>query len=351
MSQKDDLYDLVRSLSPSEKRYFKLHADKHSSSEYKRHYEKLFDALNNWPEQDYDEKEFKKRNRGKSFLKNLSAEKGYLYDLILKILRNYNSQNDPEIRLQEMIININLLINKGLKSQAYKLIEKAQKLADDTESFNEMQILNDCLMKLYRLAPGDAKYKANEIISRGEEVMGKWALNQRALHLRIQMVHIDTENLWKRDNKNVSAIVAEADTLMTAKGLSRRAALSLLNVKQFYLIHEHKYTEALSMTQHWLDKIEGGNKNYQYSTEQYLVTLSNYLMCALRSDRVDLLPQAIDKIKELKTLSEKEEADCFRMSAQYELVYMLNSKDRERSSKMILNCMSSNQSGHLLINS
>lgn len=78
MSQHDDLFELIRSLTPSEKRYFKLHADRYSNGGYKKQYEKLFDALNSWPDEPYDEKEFKRRNKGKAFLKNLPSDKNYL---------------------------------------------------------------------------------------------------------------------------------------------------------------------------------------------------------------------------------------------------------------------------------
>jgi hypothetical protein len=54
----DNLFQLIKSLSPGEKRYFKLYAARQSESK-KTNYEKLFDEFNELPDdQEYDEDVF-----------------------------------------------------------------------------------------------------------------------------------------------------------------------------------------------------------------------------------------------------------------------------------------------------
>ncbi len=45
MQQADELFLLIRSLTASEKRYFKLQANKYESDSYKSQYEKLFEEI------------------------------------------------------------------------------------------------------------------------------------------------------------------------------------------------------------------------------------------------------------------------------------------------------------------
>ena len=84
MSKKSssDLFDLIKSLKQSEKRYFKIFSERHVIGE-KNNYVMLFDAIDNMAE--YDELALIKSN---PFLKEslLSDQKYHLYGLILKSL-------------------------------------------------------------------------------------------------------------------------------------------------------------------------------------------------------------------------------------------------------------------------
>ena len=324
-----DLFELIHSLSPSEKRYFKVHADKYVGAGYKSQYEKLFDALNNWPAGEYDEKEFKKKSKGKTFLKNLADEKAYLRDLLLKTLRNYHSENNPEAQLHEMFLNIRLLINKGLRNQAYDIIGRARKLAEETEQLSELLVINDFLLTLYRMSPKDAEGTISEIEQKEALFLEQLKATRKALHLRTRIIEIQTTSQWKQRAAEADKIMETVLAMEDNGHLTQRAELSLLNIKQYYYVNQHRYRESLDATLVWLEKIESRVDNFKYSSDQYRVTVANFLLCALRLEQFELFPAAIEKIKRLETESEKEAAECFRLSAQYELVYLLNTGNFE----------------------
>lgn len=335
MSQHDDLFDLIRALTPSEKRYFKVHAEKFGNGGYKMQYEKLFDAFNTWPGDSYDEKEFKKKHKGKSFLKNLPSDKNYLRELILKVIRNYSSDADPEAELPEMLLSIRLLISKGLKTQVNKLIEKAMRLAEEREQYTEMLAITDLLLKFYRMSPAEAPYDAWQLEQMDKDILDRITLTRQALYLRTHIIEIQTKAQWKTREKEAREIMGVAIAMTERPNLPRRAELSLLNVRQVYLIHYHRYQECLDITADWLKKIENAPRSFDYSADQYRVTLANYLLCALRNDNLDLFPDAIQKVKAIKTKSEKEAADCFRISAQYEMTYVINKGLFDNAHKMV----------------
>ena len=163
MTPSDELFQLIKSLTPSEKRYFKIHASKHVIGK-SNHYEKLFDALDVLPDdQPYDEAAFKKSLRGKSYGSHLSDEKSHLREMILRAMRVYHAERTPKGQLVEMIHEISFLHSKGFVKSCQQMIDKAMKLAEETEQYPEMLVLNDFMVNLYKGSPTSAPFTVAEI--------------------------------------------------------------------------------------------------------------------------------------------------------------------------------------------
>ena len=77
----DDLFQLIKSLKQTEKRYFKIFASIHVKGE-QNNYVKLFDAIDR--QQEYDEKALLENLHGETFVKQFAVTKNYLYKLKLK---------------------------------------------------------------------------------------------------------------------------------------------------------------------------------------------------------------------------------------------------------------------------
>jgi len=125
MKGNDDLFQLIKSMSKSEKRYFKLDAQKSSTA--KTNKVKLFDAINAM--EVYTEEKLKK----KVFVKHLSKEKIDLYDSILKSMRNYRSEKSIYAQIKERMMDSDYLYELGLHKQSRKMLMKAKKLAQEVE--------------------------------------------------------------------------------------------------------------------------------------------------------------------------------------------------------------------------
>jgi hypothetical protein len=129
MAKSETLFLLIKSLNQAEKRYIKLFSNK-SGTENKK-YMQLFKAFVKHAKSDvYDEELVEKELEGVIAKKNFSYEKNYLYQFILKSLRNFHGQNTPRIQLQELMINISLLYERGLLKETLQLISKAKKIAE-----------------------------------------------------------------------------------------------------------------------------------------------------------------------------------------------------------------------------
>ncbi|MDB5034530.1 MAG: hypothetical protein JWQ98_1771 [Chlorobi bacterium] len=139
MKKRNDLFDLIKLMTRQEKRYFKIYASTHKSGEH--NCIRLFDAID--ATEHYDEKELRRSLKGAKFTRQLGVQKGYLYDLILRSLREYRSGESVHVRINELLHGVKILYGKGLYSQGLDLAMKAGELAENYEKLPKMlEVIN-----------------------------------------------------------------------------------------------------------------------------------------------------------------------------------------------------------------
>ncbi len=111
-------------MSKSEKRYFTLDAQK--SGRRSSRYLDLFRSINAM--QDYDEEKLSRK-----YGKSLPTDKHYLYEAILKSMRDYNSSKSRNARIKEMILDASHLYNRGLYAQSEERLNQAKGLAQELD--------------------------------------------------------------------------------------------------------------------------------------------------------------------------------------------------------------------------
>lgn len=124
MRSKEDLFHLVQAMSKSEKRYFVLDAKK--SGRTSSRYLSLFDAVNK--QEEYDEEPLKQQ-----FAANLSSDKAYLYEAILRSMRDYRSQSSKAAQVKERLMDARYLYERGLYDQSTERIAEAKAMAAELE--------------------------------------------------------------------------------------------------------------------------------------------------------------------------------------------------------------------------
>lgn len=127
----EELYDLVKSLSKSEKRFFKLTIQ---SEDHSAPVSKLFDALEKAKE--FDENKLLRATRQKH--KTLSQKDiiQLTYDLILKSQRTFYAESISGYRIKDEISNLRNLFDKAQYKQCRKMLNKLKEEAYAEESFN-----------------------------------------------------------------------------------------------------------------------------------------------------------------------------------------------------------------------
>jgi hypothetical protein len=130
------LFNLVKSLSGPEKRYFKVHIGHQGQKDNK--YAMLFDAID--AQEVFDEAALKKRVYGTKSIQSrkYSELKSYLYDLILKSLQAYDEKSSVMYRLKNMLKSVQVLFRRSLFEDCLYHLAKAKKLAYKYEQFTSV---------------------------------------------------------------------------------------------------------------------------------------------------------------------------------------------------------------------
>jgi hypothetical protein len=147
---KDDLFQLIKSLDKNEKGYFKKFTARYGAKSSGNDYLKLFNLLDKAPT--YDELKLKAQFSKSSKKFNLSAQKKYLYQQIIRSLRSYSSGKNSTYSLYESILDIQNLLDKNLSEQAFSLIAESQKKASQTENLElqlQLKLVEDKLIVRY----------------------------------------------------------------------------------------------------------------------------------------------------------------------------------------------------------
>lgn len=141
------LYELIHSLTGSEKRYFKLYVNEHGKKNSK--YMQLFHALESM--ETFDEEQLKNNiYKGRAIESRKYSElKSYLYDLVLKCLQSYDEKRSVDYKLKSILKSIHSLYRRSLFEDCKVLIDKAMKPALKYEQFKVILELQDWKKQIY----------------------------------------------------------------------------------------------------------------------------------------------------------------------------------------------------------
>ena len=223
MKKNSNAFILIKSLTMSEKRYFKIFSERHTIGEQNK-YIALFDELDRAEKEvDTDLKlKLKKLGVNPDFI---SADKNYLYHLILRSLNVFHDSKTYNLEIKQSLISIEILFHKGLYHESLKLIAKAEELAKE-QKLKEIISANDSVVEQ------PVKQVAETIVSEKKKLSYK---EQKELEsLDVELPQLETKKL-------------EIETLL-ASGISDVKEIEKLS-KQFTFIS----SQIDEKTMRWLE--------------------------------------------------------------------------------------------------
>jgi hypothetical protein len=133
MNETDSLYNLIKSLTKTEKAYFKKYAKRHVIGGQNK-YALLFDAIDSFSN-GYDEQQIRNKFRNEGFVKNFPVMKKYLMETLLKSLGSLYAATNPGSEIKNEIIYIEILYKKGMFGSCAKILDKLLKQAYKRDNF------------------------------------------------------------------------------------------------------------------------------------------------------------------------------------------------------------------------
>ena len=184
--QKDFLFVLIKSLSKSEKRQFKIFASRLETSSNTKFIE-LFNILDK--SEAYEEKLILKSGIIKKV--QLSNLKSYLYKQILVSIRlNIPSQN-MRYQLREQIDFATILYNKGLYKQSLKILDKTKILAlENDEKLMAYEIVEFEKLIESQYITRSIQGRADELVIQAKELNYRNTISSKLSNLSLQLYGI-----------------------------------------------------------------------------------------------------------------------------------------------------------------
>lgn len=251
----DFLYQLIKSLTKSEKRAFKIYATRNSSPDAK--FIKLFDAIDKVSE--YDEEQIIKSIKGVK-KRQFSNLKAHLYKQILTSLRLTNVNHNVDIMLREQIDHARILYNKGLYKQSLRLLDRAKTQAH----LNHRHTLEYEILTFERIIESQyitrsLRNRADELIEQASDKLHTLTNYNRLanLSLRLYGIYIKAGHVRdEKDYKNISEYFKEELEPITTEDHGFFERLYLYVSYAWYSLIVQDFLLQYRYAQKWVDLFE-----------------------------------------------------------------------------------------------
>lgn len=291
------LFTLIKSLSKSEKRYFKLSEASSRDKKYLRLFE-LMDGQKEFDEEVIlDSEPLLKRSQ-------FSNLKAHLYSKILRSLRDFSLPSIAGVQIREMIDEAQILFNKSLYQQSFQRLKKAFSLASDTDNLElQLEILKWQKQVLAHTVGWENQQYVNEIIRDVEEVNSQINNINRFSNLQSQLQslyqktgYIRNEEEFKKIQQIFISNLPEIDeSKMT---ISEKVHLYQLYIGYYFFIQDfhsgHKYAKK------WVSIFHDNKALLRPKLEWYISGL-NFLLIA--ENKLLLFHEFQETKKELRALN------------------------------------------------
>jgi len=299
MKPSAELFDLVKSLSKSEKRFFKLSSSLQTGE---KNYLQIFDAIEK--QTIYDEAALKKQFEKETFVKHFPSEKNHLYKTILKSLRGFHADSSISSVLKQEIKNVEILYHKALYKECKKFLTRAKKVAKDYEKFYywfelinwEKQLIEE------EYERGIFTYDLNKLIS--EELLVIEKLRNLAeyqmIYSRINYIFRGGSFTNNEEEKKEVQIISNHHLIKGKNtAISERATSICYYIQGLCNITRRDFHAALEKLNRTKTILDNNPKIKQDLATRYVRTMKNLIFMNISTKNLDKAQQLINEMKKL----------------------------------------------------
>ena len=333
------LYNLIHTLTGSEKRYFKIFAAKTTAGKANK-YLQLFNAIDQ--QATFDEMALKQRIYHSTELKSrkYSELKAYLYELILKSLQAYDERTSINYKLKGMLNNVQVLAKRALYGDCKEILVKAKKIAYQYEQFlvvlevvawekkiayaeSNIAFLDGALERINQ----EEKNCLQQIKSKldYQDIYFQLLINsKKEATLRSEQKRIWLEQFFQNPLLKPNIELDNYETKLLYHRIYGYYYFSTGDIPNFYL--ENK---AL------IDLMENHSIQLKEDPSEYISVVNNQIYCCGSMRKIEELNFYLEKLKNIPPITED---DAFKIFIQYymnKLIYCIEVGDFQQGIQVI----------------
>ncbi len=331
------LHELISNMSMAERSYFKRYASKLTDGSA-TNYVQLFDSIAS--QNSYDEAALRKKFAGEKFVKQFSVAKSYLYEAIIKALKNYYEKSNVLSQVKHLQLELAILMDKGIYDQAAKVISKGRTLSEEFELFAD---LNEFLSKETYLLMNHYRHEEDSrTVDKVIEEQQRLALkisNSLDFEKQYQMQHrLITGNYHLRDQIHKDELKSVFDHALFRKKEHAQSDYALylfhyVRTMHFSVFDERKQfmKEATLLVAH----CASSPRFSEFDLRSYMNALNLLLEASYFNQNFEQMNIALQTLKKLPVNSERDKTAQFIYYSRFSLVYYDRLGDRKAKMKEI----------------
>jgi len=292
-----DLFDLINTLSRSEKRYFKIFSTRHNIGD-QNNYLKLFDEIEK--QKDYNEKDIQEKFKEEKFIKQLPRIKNYLYEIILRSLDSYYSEDTADSKLKKLLHYASILHRKRLYKQCKKSLNKAKEIAYRFEKFHKVLEVLKWERKLIISKPYSKKIvkELNSLLDEEKKLM---EIINNINHFSDLYYHLITQqkkgSARREDEISIYEDIIKDKLLQNEDNIkSITARIFYYYLKSSYAFAKGNFKETYNFAKKLKDIMEENPDQINEEPNKYLSALNNYITICFLTNKYDELVESFNKL-------------------------------------------------------
>lgn len=328
------LHNLVLSLSPNEKRYFKLHSNVQSGE---KNYLLLFTTLEKMKEDNYSRALLLHNLKIPS--EDLHTTENYLYKRILESLRLFSEKSSSEAKLYSLLLNASILEKKGFYDLSSKMLTKAKSI---TTTPNSNALILEILKRQARhISATETKniQKFTDDICQ-ELVDEAERLKEEAQYFQLNQVSFVRYRNWKlakNETEKQFITTLQQHSLIKDNPTSNSFYTKYLryNTKNNCYALLGQFEEACAEVEQIVALWDQYPKMKVQQLELYMIQLSNLINHKNKIRDFDTARHLLEKLKGIKTKTFNEKAEQFQNYYFHQLAYYLNQYEFDAAIELV----------------
>ncbi|MBK9193230.1 MAG: hypothetical protein IPM77_17990 [Crocinitomicaceae bacterium] len=274
----EHLFRLIKSLSKSEKRQFRLISMRLSDSQDKK-FLRLFEVIDQ--QNKYDEQKILKKipEIPRTQLPNQKAHLNYL---LMKSLRFHESKNDTRRIVITQIENAHILYNKCLYNDALQVIEKAKKKAIEFERHELLLELIQLEKKAMRQAmKSNMEERSDILIQETTQTLKSIQYISQFSNLSFKLnTYYQKQGFirTRQDLDKMERYLKKNLPYYQEDKLSTNEKIHLYTVLTGYYLFIHDFRKAHQLAKKWIDLFDQNHNERSNHIEMYIRSLNTLLV-------------------------------------------------------------------------